>query len=129
MADGNRRERRWRDETLICERCGVTFLWTAEERRQLDRSTERAPSHCPGCRTLMPAPGRERGVVKWYNPRKKYGFIVHQKAPEIFTHRSAFEDVGRLQEGDLVEFTVVEGKKGPMAASVRLLQRESAGAA
>lgn len=123
MADGIRKEKRLRDETLICERCGVTFLWTVEEQHQRPPSQGGVPGYCPGCQILMPTSTRERGVVKWYNARKQYGFIVRQQAAEIFAHRSQLGDLGRLQEGDLVEFSVVEGEKGVMAADVRLLAR------
>jgi cold shock protein len=121
MVSSKRREQHAKDETLICERCNVNFLWSIEEQHQ--RGHEQAPSYCPGCRVLMPTADRERGVVKWYNPRKRYGFIVRQKAADIFTHQAEFVEIRRLQEGDLVEFSVVPGDKGPMAAEVRLLHR------
>jgi CspA family cold shock protein len=123
MSETSRKEKRLRDQTLICERCGVTFLWTAEEQRQGEHVARNAPHYCSGCRVLLPSPPRERGVVKWYDPRKKYGFIVRQKADEIFIHRSQLAEIGRLREGDLVEFSVVEGEKGQMAADVQLLYR------
>jgi cold shock CspA family protein len=122
MAEG-RREQRVRDETLICDRCGVTFLWLAEEQRQ--QGHKQAPGCCPGCRSLIPAPGRERGLVKWYNPRKRYGFIIRQKAADIFTHRAELQDINRLQAGDLIEFSIVSGDKGLLATNVHLLHREA----
>ncbi|MBX3053207.1 MAG: cold shock domain-containing protein [Caldilineaceae bacterium] len=106
-----------------CERCGVTFLWTAEEQHQQVDTDSPRPDRCPGCRLLLAGPGRERGVVKWYNTRKKYGFLTRGAGSEIFTHRSRFDGVGRLQPGDLVEFAVEEGEKGLMAVEVQLLQR------
>lgn len=114
--------KRYRDEMCQCGRCGVDFLWSAEEKRQ-QKDERDVPSYCPGCRMLMPDTGRERGTVKWYNARKNYGFIVRPKAADLFFHRSQFEDVKRLQEGDLVEFNVVEGEKGWMAAEIRLLEQ------
>jgi len=71
---------------------------------------------------LLAGPGRERGLVKWYNGRKKYGFITRTNGPEIFAHRSRFDGTGRLHPGDLVEFAVEEGEKGPMAVEVRVLE-------
>ncbi|MBX2996862.1 MAG: cold shock domain-containing protein [Caldilineaceae bacterium] len=123
MVDGIRKQKRLRDETLICERCGVSFLWTVEEQHQGSNIPSKPSAYCPGCQLLMPDATRERGIVKWYNPRKQYGFIVRQKAAEIFIHRSQLSEANRLQEGDLVEFSVVEGEKGLMAADVHLLQR------
>jgi cold shock protein len=123
MVHGIRKEKRLRDETLNCERCGVSFLWTVEEQHQRSPAHREIPTCCPGCQILMPDARRERGVVKWYNPRKQYGFVIRQKAAEIFIHRSQLNELNRLQEGDLVEFSVMEGEKGLMAADVHLLQR------
>ncbi len=111
------------DEMRYCERCGVSFLWTAEEQHQQAEPGKGKPEHCPGCRLLLAQPGRERGLVKWYNERKKYGFVTRTAGPDIFAHRSGLADLGRLQPGDLVEFAVEEGEKGPMAVDVKLLQR------
>jgi len=131
------------DAMYYCERCGVSFLWTAEEQHQAAESgnskpdsaksnnakpnnakpNSAKPDYCPGCRRLLAAPGRERGLVKWYNHRKKYGFVIRTSGPEIFTHRSGFDGMGRVRPGDLVEFAVEEGEKGPMAVDVRLLAR------
>ncbi len=121
------------DAMFYCERCGVSFLWTAEEQHQAAesgnskpdsaKSNNAKPDYCPGCRRLLAAPGRERGLVKWYNDRKKYGFVTRTSGPEIFTHRSGFDGMGRVRPGDLVEFAVEEGEKGPMAVDVRLLAR------
>lgn len=105
-----------------CERCGVSFLWTAEEQKLLPVEETQRPDRCPGCRMLLAGPGRERGLVKWYNGRKKYGFITRTNGPEIFAHRSRFDGTGRLHPGDLVEFAVEEGEKGPMAVEVRVLE-------
>ncbi len=122
MSSDVRRSKRLRDDTLTCERCGVSFLWTIEEQRHADSPPE-APVFCPGCRRLTPQEGRERGLVKWYDPRKKYGFVVRQKADEIFVHRSQLIEQTRLREGDLVEFSVTTGEKGVMASDVRVLSR------
>ncbi|MCS6828631.1 MAG: cold shock domain-containing protein [Caldilinea sp.] len=108
----------WRDEELYCARCGISFLWTQEEQRQ---SGAAAPRHCPGCRQLMPAPGRERGLVKWFNRRKQYGFIVRAGQPEIYVHRNAVQGKRPPRPGDLVEFTVQQGERGVQAGDVRLL--------
>lgn len=114
----------YNDEMVYCDHCGVAFLWTVEDQRQAQATGERQPHHCPGCRLLLPGPGRERGLVKWYNERKKYGFVTRSGGGEIFAHRSHFDGVGRLRPGDLVEFAVEEGEKGPMAVGLALLQRE-----
>jgi CspA family cold shock protein len=64
---------------------------------------------------------RETGVVKWFNGQKGYGFIARDSGGDVFVHYSAIEGEGfrNLAEGDRVEFTVEEGRKGPAAAAVR----------
>ena len=63
---------------------------------------------------------REQGKVKWFNNTKGYGFIEREGAPDIFVHYSAIKAEGyrTLKEGQLVEFTVGEGKKGLQADDV-----------
>ena len=110
------------DETCYCANCGVSFLWIGEEQRLNDDSD--APSYCPGCRQLLPNEERERGMVKWYNTRKRFGFIVRPGTEEIFVHRSALKGTNRLREGDLVEYHVAEEKSGLSARAVRILTRK-----
>lgn len=59
-----------------------------------------------------------RGVVKFFNERKNYGFIEPEDGGEdLFVHRSEIEE-GSLEEGDEVEFDVEEAEKGPRAINV-----------
>lgn len=112
------------DELRYCERCGISFLWSAEEQTQTSDSTKfkaDAPVLCAGCRALLPAPGRERGLVKWFNYRKRFGFIVRRHQPELFVHGSDVLDNVGLHPGDLVEFSVEEGERGLTAKAVRML--------
>ncbi len=113
------------DETLYCERCGISFLWTGEEQRTGqtlgERERDLKPTRCPGCRRLLPPPGYERGEVKWYNPRKRYGFIVRANQPDIFVHRSGIKETGHLRTGDLVEFAVSETDEKLAACDVTVV--------
>jgi len=61
------------------------------------------------------------GTVKWFNPTKGYGFIGHEGGDDVFVHFSAIQADGyrTLQEGQKVEFEVVDGPKGKQAANVR----------
>ena len=61
-----------------------------------------------------------KGTVKWFNESKGYGFIEQEEGKDIFVHYSAIEGSGfkTLNEGDKVEFDVVDGPKGPAAANV-----------
>ena len=60
------------------------------------------------------------GKVKWFNAEKGYGFIEGQDGKDVFVHFSAIEQDGfkTLDEGQEVEFEVVEGARGPQAANV-----------
>lgn len=126
-----------KDKPFFCERCGISFLWTIEEQRQLERtqssfidgqsavSFTKKPTHCAGCRHLLPADGRIRGVVKWYNPRKRYGFIVSVDGPEIFAHGLALMGAKRLVPGDLVEFAIETDEQRSKAVDIEVLQKQS----
>jgi CspA family cold shock protein len=65
-------------------------------------------------------PERITGVVKWFNTTKGYGFIQRENGPDVFVHYSAIKEEGfkNLEEGQSVEFTIVEGPKGLQAAEV-----------
>ena len=60
------------------------------------------------------------GKVKWFSPEKGYGFIAREGGDDIFVHFSAIQDEGfkTLNEGQDVEFEIVEGARGPQAANV-----------
>jgi CspA family cold shock protein len=63
---------------------------------------------------------RETGTVKWFNDAKGFGFITRENGPDVFVHHSAIQGEGfkSLAEGQKVEFTVVQGQKGPAAEAV-----------
>jgi CspA family cold shock protein len=62
----------------------------------------------------------QTGRVKWFNDAKGYGFIETAEGKDIFVHYSAIQKEGfkSLSEGQVVQFEIVEGAKGPQAANV-----------
>jgi CspA family cold shock protein len=61
-----------------------------------------------------------QGKVKWFNAEKGYGFIESNQGGDVFVHFSAIQTDGfkSLDEGQSVEFDIVEGARGPQAANV-----------
>ena len=73
---------------------------------------------------------RERGTVKWFNPEKGFGFITRENGEkDCFVHHSAIQGSGfrTLNEGEAVEFEVVQGTKGPAAENVVRLDAPEGG--
>ncbi|WP_035053596.1 cold-shock protein [Carnobacterium pleistocenium] len=62
----------------------------------------------------------EKGTVKWFNSEKGFGFIEVESGDDIFVHFSAITGEGfkSLEEGQAVEFEIVEGNRGAQAANV-----------
>src|SRR5258708_2436977 len=60
------------------------------------------------------------GTVRWFNNTRGYGFIGRDDGPDVFVHYTAIvaEGYKTLNEGDAVEFEIVQGAKGPQAANV-----------
>ena len=63
------------------------------------------------------------GKVIWFNAKNGYGFICDEDGADVFVHFSALNMEGFkvLEEGDTVEYEVVDGEKGPQAANVTKL--------
>ena len=62
----------------------------------------------------------KQGTVTWFNAEKGFGFIEVEGENDVFVHFSAINQDGykSLEEGQSVEFEVVEGDRGPQAANV-----------
>ena len=64
-----------------------------------------------------------KGTVKWFNNQKGYGFISDEAGNDVFVHYSGLNMEGfkSLEEGQAVEYEVVQGEKGPQAVNVTKL--------
>lgn len=61
-----------------------------------------------------------KGTVKWFNNQKGYGFISDEEGNDVFVHYSGLQMEGfkTLEEGQAVEYEVIQGEKGPQAVNV-----------
>ena len=81
----------------------------------------------------MPSPvdvrpdAANRGAIKWFDSKKGFGFIERPDGDDLFVHFSSIEGglAQRLLEGQLVDYEVGPGRKGPEAQKVRLLATTS----
>jgi cold shock protein len=64
------------------------------------------------------------GKIKWFNDTKGFGFITGEAGQDIFVHQTAIRCEGyrSLKEGDLVEYDMLPGPKGPKAVNVRRVE-------
>jgi CspA family cold shock protein len=63
----------------------------------------------------------QKGTVKWFNNAKGFGFIAQEGGPDVFVHHTAIQTEGfrTLNEGEMVQFEIVQGPKGLQASNVR----------
>ncbi|UCD14326.1 MAG: cold shock domain-containing protein [Thermoplasmatales archaeon] len=62
-----------------------------------------------------------KGTVKWYNPRKGYGFIQGEDGKDVFVHQTAIPMGTDLYEEDSVEYEIENSERGPQAKNIKKL--------
>lgn len=67
---------------------------------------------------------RETGTVKWFSSEKGYGFVVRDQGGDVFVHHTQIEGTGyrTLQEGQKVEYSVIQSEKGLQAQQVKPIE-------
>jgi len=101
----------------------VTEIISVDSSTAAPSRPPRANIRSPFDRATSEVSVQETGTVKWYNPTKGFGFIVRDSGgKDVFVHTSALQRAGimGLREGERVVVGIIEGRKGPEAASVRL---------
>ena len=110
---------------IECQRCGRGFLLVSTYIDWLARRGIRVvqPIVCPTCfKADGPLP-KQGGEVKWFSPRKHYGFIIANQGAEIFFHQRQImeDDCRKARQGRKVKFHVHDTAKGPEALNVELV--------
>ena len=63
-----------------------------------------------------------KGIVRWFNPNRKYGFIRSDTDEDVFVHASNLSDTKILLEGDIVEFDTEASDRGLSAINVKVIR-------
>jgi CspA family cold shock protein len=111
---------------VACRRCGIGFVVTPSDLDSLRRWGARVivPMLCVRCfRQKGPLP-KQSGTVKWFDRRKRYGFITGEQGEDIYFHQGQLVGANghRPREGQLARFHVRGAVKGPEALNVELFE-------
>jgi CspA family cold shock protein len=112
-----------RIRTIVCQRCGIGFTPTENYRNWLARRGVRVvvPALCTTCFMKVGPLPKQHGQVKWFDPRKHYGFITAEEGEVFFHQRQIIEGSGEgAHEGQEARFHVRYSAKGPEALNVEL---------
>ena len=113
-------------QASACLKCGSGYILTSTYRDLLARRQvkEAVPALCPTCFFAHGPLPKQLGRVKWFNPGKRFGFIIADTGEEIFFHQEQLlPDVPQTpRKGQQVRFHVHRAFKGPEALNVELLE-------
>ena len=110
-------------KAATCQRCGSGFIVTDQHRDLLRRRQVNViePVLCPTCFLMRGPLPKQHGEVKWFNPGKRYGFIVDEAGKEVFFHKEQLvEKQSKLPSGQGVRYHVRYRAKGPEALNIEL---------
>jgi CspA family cold shock protein len=111
-------------KAVVCQRCGRGFMLTTTYRDFLGRRGVKVvtPVLCTTCFLRGGPLPKQQGRVKWFSPRRHYGFIVTGEGEDVFFHqRQLFRD-NEVSKGQTVRFHVRFSLKGPEALNVELVE-------
>jgi len=108
----------------VCQRCGRGFVSTATYQDFLRRWGRRVivPVLCPTCFLEAGPLPKERGQVKWFSPRKHYGFISMESDEDVFFHQQQLVEASgtALETGQPARFHLRHVPKGLEALNVEI---------
>jgi CspA family cold shock protein len=109
--------------TVVCRRCGRGFVLTSAYESFLARRGVKVqvPVLCMTCFLKTGPWPKRRGEVKWFNPHKRYGFIVSEEGQDVFVHEQQILAGRDPTEGQGVKFHLHYSPKGPEALNVELI--------
>jgi CspA family cold shock protein len=112
-------------QTVLCQHCGQAFALTPTYVNFLRRRgrKEIVPVLCPACYARKGPLPKQQGEVKWFNPRKHFGFITTQEGEEVFFHEEhILEATEGLEKGQRVRFHLHYPLKGPAALNIERVE-------
>ena len=113
-------------QVIVCQRCGRGFILTTTYCDLLARRGVEVvvPVLCPTCFLRKGPLPKQQGKVKWFDPRRRYGFIIAEEGEEVFFHQQ--QVVGGngndVHEGQTARFHMHYSEKGQKALNVELIE-------
>ena len=96
-----------------------------EDDPDADNAPPQSPKPSAGAGQIAHRAGQDTGVVKWFNDKKGFGFVVDSEGRDVFVHYATIEGSGfrTLEDGETVRFDYIDSDKGRKATRVERLDR------